>query len=208
MRMTKRRLIRGLAGMIGVAGAAPALAALQPTPRQTQGPFYPRPADLYDDRDNDLVKIEGVVKQAGGEILHLSGQVKDRKGNILRNARVEIWQCDVNGRYLHGRDWSLTRRRDAAFQGYGETRTDDGGMFRFRTIKPVPYPGRTPHIHAKIHHPQSGSVLTTQFYIAGDKGNSRDGLFLRLANSERKSLSMDLQKADNDEWRTRIDVVL
>ncbi len=208
MRLTKRRLLGGISGWLGAISLVPAWGALQPTARQSEGPFYPRPEDMLVDRDNDLVKVAGVVKRAGGEILHLRGQLKNRKGQILAGARVEIWQCDVNGRYLHGADRALTVPRDAAFQGFGTAETDANGMFSFRTIKPVPYPGRTPHIHAKVFHPTSGASLTTQFYIAGEKRNQRDGLFRRLRKAERQSVLMHLERNAADEWQARIDVVL
>lgn len=75
------------------------LAALLPTPPATEGPFYPDP--LPAEQDNDLVKIEGAVRQAGGEILDLTGTLGDASGRPLPGVRVEIWQCDANGVYLH-----------------------------------------------------------------------------------------------------------
>ncbi len=208
MRLSKRKLIGLVSGALGWSGISTAMAALQPTAPQTEGPFYPREQDLFSDRDNDLVKIADKVKQAGGEILHLTGVVKDVSGLVLPGARIEIWQCDANGRYLHGSDWSLTRSRDAAFQGFGATFSDGEGRFSFRTIKPVSYPGRTPHIHAKVFHPESGKVLTTQFYLAGDPRNDRDGLFRRLSEAEQNSVSMRLVSDQQGEWSTELVVVI
>ena len=88
-------------------------------------------------------------------------------GQPSRGAMVEIWQCDAHGIYNHPGD-SGQRRRDAAFQGYGRTKVDDGGRYAFRTIRPVAYPGRTPHIHFKVHAPGVG-MLTTQMYVAGER---------------------------------------
>ncbi len=208
MRLSKRRLLGGISSMLGALGISPAMAALQPTPRQTEGPFYPRPQDMLDDRDNDLVRVADAVSQAGGEILHLMGQLNNIQGKPLVNAVVEIWQCDVNGRYRHGADRSSSQPRDIGFQGYGSTTTDAHGTFQFRTIKPAPYPGRTPHIHAKVHHPANGSVLTTQFYVAGDPRNDRDGLYRRLDDAERQRLSMVLHKNAAGDWQTSIKVVI
>lgn len=165
---------------LGNAGAALALfvPALQGatvrarTPRQSTGPFYP--ATLPLDMDSDLVRVNGKDGIAKGTITHIAGRVSDERGRIISGARVEIWQCNAFGRYHHPRD-----RRDAPvdenFQGYGRSITGDDGLYRFRTIKPVPYPGRTPHIHFAV----SGAGiegLVTQMYVAGEPLNARDGL--------------------------------
>ena len=86
---------------------------------------------------------------------------------------------------------------DEGFQGFGATRSASGGVYRFRTIKPVPYPGRTPHIHVKIRHASFGE-LTTQLFIAGDPGNVRDGLWRWLPSDDRAALEMALQSAPPD----------
>ena len=141
----------------------------------------------FDDIDNDLVKIAGVVRQAGGEIVTLTGRVLDRSGAPVSGARVEIWQCDVNGRYLHTGDRG-GKPRDSAFQGFGHDMTDEQGRYQFRTIKPVAYPGRTPHIHVKV---LTGSTeLTTQFYLDGHPDNPRDVLWRRMSPEQQQAVAM------------------
>lgn len=162
------------------------LAALLPTPRGTEGPFYPK--TLPTDQDNDLVRVEGKVREAGGDILNLAGTVVDRNGAPIPGARIEIWQCDMNGIYLHPSDRRL-ERRDAAFQGFGHAIADDAGKFAFRTIVPVPYSGRTPHIHVKVLKDRR-ELLTTQIYRAGFPQNFSDFLFRRLSPAERVRSSM------------------
>ena len=188
MSLTRRTTLGALAGLI----AAPAQAAV-PTPGQTEGPFYPRPSMRFADIDNDLVKIAGAVRQAGGEIVHLRGRVLSREGVPAVGARVEIWQCDVNGRYMHTGDRGGAPR-DPAFQGFGHDITDDQGGYRFRTIMPVVYPGRAPHIHVKVL--TEGTTLTTQFYIEGDPGNARDGIWRRLSEDERRAVAMEFQPVE------------
>jgi protocatechuate 3,4-dioxygenase beta subunit len=149
------------------------------------------------------------VREAGGEILHLNGRVTDLKAQPVAGAVVEIWQCDANGIYLHPRQ-SGQVRRDAAFQGFGRATTDAEGRFRFRTILPVPYTGRTPHIHAKILRGGT-EVLTTQFYRAGFAQNADDFLFSRMSAAEQKRASMVIQPHAGDgrpQWETDIVVVL
>lgn len=157
------------------------------TPSATEGPYYPTPAMRLADVDNDLVKVAGAAREAAGEVVWLKGRVFQRNGTVAKSVRVEIWQCDAGGRYLHRADRGATPR-DPGFQGFGQTVTDAEGAYRFRTIRPVPYGGRTPHIHVKVFH--DGGVLTTQFYVDGLAENARDGLFMSLGNADRRSVSM------------------
>src|SRR4051812_26575695 len=132
--------------------AAPALFAdqLLRTPPMTEGPFYPDKIPL--DTDNDLIIVGKNTTPALGEITHLTGRVFDINGGPVKNVLVEIWQCDANQVYLHSSDSGpKARQQDKNFQGFGRCTTTDKGEFRFRTIKPVPYPGRpAPHIHFKV----------------------------------------------------------
>jgi protocatechuate 3,4-dioxygenase beta subunit len=169
--LTRRRLLGGLAGSALL--ASPALAALVPTPRQTPGPFYP--PDLPLDSDNDLVRVAGRGNPALGTVTHVAGRVLDLGGRPIAGAEVEIWQCDANGRYLHPADPGR-KPRDDGFQGYGRTLTDTAGGYRFRTIRPVPYPGRTPHIHFGVRAPGL-PPLVTQMYVAGEPLNATDFIF-------------------------------
>jgi protocatechuate 3,4-dioxygenase beta subunit len=140
------------------------------TPRQTEGPFYPDKLPL--DTDNDLLIINDAITPAVGKITHLSGKILDAKGNPVRNAVVEIWQVDSKGAYIHSRS-SNRKKRDENFQGFGRFLTGSSGEYYFRTVKPVGYPGRTPHIHFKIKKGQK-ELLTTQCYVKGEAGNKRD----------------------------------
>lgn len=151
------------------------------TPRQTAGPFYPDLPLL--DKDNDLTQIPGKAGIAAGEITDLSGRVLDAGGNPLDGVRVEIWQCDNNGRYRHSGD-NQAIAMDPNFQGFGHTITDKDGRYHFRTIRPVPYPGRTPHIHAAVFR-QGMRPFVTQIYIADNPHNAEDFLFQRIPVSLR-----------------------
>ncbi len=112
-----------------------------------------------------------------GHVSYVSGHILDPDGRPLSGARVEIWQCDTNGRYHYVRDDRADTPLDDNFQGYGQTITDETGGYRFRTIRPVPYPGRTPHIHFAVSGPGSAR-FTTQMYIAGEPLNERDGVLM------------------------------
>lgn len=78
--------------------------------------------------------------------------------------------------YLHSGDSSEKQdKQDKNFQGFGRFMTSNNGEYYFRTIKPVPYPGRTPHIHFKVKK-GGKELLTTQCYIKGEPLNMRDGI--------------------------------
>ncbi|HJZ89944.1 MAG TPA: protocatechuate 3,4-dioxygenase [Gemmataceae bacterium] len=145
------------------------------TPAQTEGPFYPNKLPL--DTDNDLLIVNDAITPAVGEVTHLTGKILDDKGNPVRNALVEIWQCDAKGVYLHTNDSDRKKdQQDKNFQGFGRFLTGSTGEYYFRTIKPVPYPGRTPHIHFKIKS-RGKELLVTQCYIKGHPGNEKDGIY-------------------------------
>lgn len=205
MNPLRRRLLQ--ASVAGVAlKTLPALAALISTPRQTVGPFYPRQLPL--DHDNDLVRVNGRADAAVGEFTHLSGRVLDVSGRPLTQQRVEIWQCDARGIYHHPGD-GRGAARDPGFQGYGQTLTDDDGVYHFRTIKPVPYPGRTPHIHMQVAR-ESRRLFATQIYIRGHRGNADDFLFGQLdAQEQRRAWAAFEPWAGTDAmWAARFDLVL
>jgi protocatechuate 3,4-dioxygenase beta subunit len=190
-------LLRLLAVAGTLAGLGRTAAAVVPTPPQTAGPFYPPPAQRFADDDWDLVKVVGKVREAGGEVMHLRGRVLDAGGQPVAGALVEIWQCDANGRYLHQGDRGKAER-DPYFQGFGATRTEAEGRYRFRTIRPVPYPGRTPHIHARVVRPD-GSELITQIYLKGHPLNQGDFIFRRLGKGAQEAASIDpVRRADGD----------
>ncbi len=180
---SRRRFVRNFtlgAAALSVPGAF--AEELFRTPAQTEGPFYPDKLPL--DTDNDLLVLNDSITPAVGEITHLTGRVTDITGNPLRNATVEIWQVCGNGVYLHTRD--KREGRDQNFQGYGRFLTDSKGRYYFRTIKPVPYPGRTPHIHVAVS--QKGKrVLTTQCYIKGEALNEKDGIVRSLKNDQERN---------------------
>jgi protocatechuate 3,4-dioxygenase beta subunit len=173
--MSRRRLLQSGLTLGGLALFAPGVFAeqLERTPRLTEGPFYPDRLPL--DTDNDLLIVKSSITPAVGEVTHLTGRVLSASGAPIRDAVVEIWQVDNNGVYLHTAD-SSRRQRDEHFQGFGRCSTSRKGEYRFRTIKPVPYTGRTPHIHVKVKK-GGRELLTTQIFVNGHPQNRTDGVF-------------------------------
>jgi protocatechuate 3,4-dioxygenase beta subunit len=190
----RRRFLKGMA--VGTAAITlpplwtPGVMAdeLTKTPLQTAGPFYPNKLPL--DTDNDLLIINDSIDPAVGKITHLTGKVLDVNGNPIRNALVEIWQVDNNGAYLH--EGSDNRDKwDSNFQGFGRFLTSRKGEYYFRTIKPVSYPGRTPHIHVAVKR-KGRKTFTTQCYIKGHKQNRSDGILQSVRDRKvRDSLIID-----------------
>ena len=173
---------------------------LRPTPSQTEGPFYP--VELPADSDFDLLR-NGRLTYARGKPAWVEGYLLDVDGKPVKGAQVEIWQCDDSGRYHHPRDRG---RADAAFQGFGRVTVDGEGKWRFRTIRPAPYTGRTPHIHLKVRLGRN-ELLTTQLYVEGDPGNPGDSLWRRLDAHGRTALTRPFEP-DGDTLRASYRVVV
>lgn len=150
---------------------------LRPTPTQTEGPYYP--TQVPADADNDLL-VNGSRTFTPQLRALVEGVVTDTAGKPLQGATVEIWQCDQQGHYHHPSDGN---RADPAFQGFGRATVDADGRYSFRTMRPAPYSGRTPHIHVKVKRGNQ-DLLTTQMYVEGDPGNARDGLWRRLRDAD------------------------
>src|SRR5215472_13215212 len=128
----------------------------EPTVRQTEGPFFkPRSPERSDLRE----------RGAGGRQFELTGSVLRRSCRPLRGAVVDLWHADEKGEY-----------DNIGFRYRGHVITGPDGAFRFRTIVPALYPGRTRHYHVKVHGPGS-RLLTTQLYFANEPANLRDVLF-------------------------------
>ena len=156
---------------------------LRRTPSQTEGPFYP--VSLPADSDFDLLR-NGTRQYTRGQPAWVDGQVLDLQGKPVAGALVEIWQCDEAGHYHHPGDGG---RADPSFQGFGRVAAGADGRYRFRTIRPAAYSGRTPHIHVKVKQAQR-ELLTTQLYVQGDAGNERDGIWRRMAAEDRAAVTV------------------
>ena len=212
--MTSPHSIPGRRAFLGTLGAAffttRGLFAEQllETPPQTEGPFYPDHLPL--DTDNDLIVVNDALTPAVGEVTYVSGRILDARGEPIRNALVEIWQCDARGVYLHSGS-NDAAKRDSHFQGFGRFLTGATGEYVFRTIKPVPYPGRTPHIHLAVKL-KGKKELVSQCYIKGHPGNERDGVWKGIRDArQRESVTVDfapLPGSKTGELSARWDVVM
>ena len=201
----RRRLVLAVLGLAAPAWLA---AAGRPLAAMTEGPFYPperwrsRNPVNDSDWDHDLTRVQrgGQVLVARGEHLALQLRVVDTQGRAIDRAEVEIWQCDAMAQYRHPGVAAEPGRYDPGFQGFGAARSAADGTVAFRTIRPVAYPGRTPHIHVRLQHPSFGERIS-QLFLAGDPGNARDFLWRSLDAADRAALALALQPAADGQLR-------
>ncbi len=169
--MNYRRRVIGLLAAVPVASSVPLLprmlhaqtARLKSTPQDALGPFYP--PKWAGKIDADLIAFGNGV-YAGGTPLTINGIVRNTDRAPLVNAQIEIWQTDATGKYRHPDDDGEGPAK-RGFQGFGRTLADAEGRYRFRTIKPVLYSGRPPHVHFRVVA-NGHKELVTQMYFAGD----------------------------------------
>jgi len=210
MNSTRRREFLAHMGLGGLFFVAPGAFAeeLVLTPRQTEGPFYPDKLPL--DTDNDLIVINSAVTPAVGTITWLSGRILNAHGEPLRNCLVEIWQVDSAGSYLHSKSANYAKR-DTNFQGFGRFLTGSSGEYVFRTVKPVRYPGRCPHIHFALKM-TGRENFTTQCYIKGEPSNASDGVFKNIRDPKaREAVQVPFVPVESSrigELSARFDIVL
>jgi len=187
--MQRRNLLKLAVTAVSGLISRPLLAKLNPTPAQTEGPFYPEKSQP--DTDVDLTQIKGHKARATGRVVQINGTVTDTKGQPLTNAQVEIWQANHYGRYAHSRDGNPAQL-DEHFQGWGIATTNANGEYRFTTIIPGAYPAsrnwvRPPHIHYKISHAKYRS-LTTQMYFPEEPLNDKDLILNGLSPREQRKV--------------------
>ena len=150
-----------------------------PTVRQSEGPYF---------KPSSPERADFVESNTKARLVELSGQVLTRSCRPVPRALMELWHADERGEY------------DAAgFRYRGHLFTDGEGRYRFRTILPALYTGRTRHYHVKVQAPQQ-RVLTTQLYFPDEPTNRRDGVF-------RRELVMRMAEA-GDALSARFDFVL
>jgi protocatechuate 3,4-dioxygenase beta subunit len=184
MLVTRRHLVVGVAAVASVSAAK--AQKFVATSAQDLGPFYPiiHPAD----HDADLTRVKGRAGAAMGQPINVIGRVVDLHGNPIREAQVELWQCNAAGRYDHPGDSANPAALDPNFQGFARLATDRDGQFKFRSIKPkdydTPIGRRTPHIHYDIRGHRER--LVTQMYFPGEPLNDID--FLLKNASPRESV--------------------
>jgi protocatechuate 3,4-dioxygenase beta subunit len=116
------------------------------TAEETEGPFY-----------FEVDRVRSDIREGrDGATLRLGVRVRDAAAGCdpIQNAVVDVWHCDATGSYSEPGETFLR----------GLQVTNKDGIVEFTTVYPGWYPGRTVHIHAKVHLDKQ-TVLTTQFYF-------------------------------------------
>ncbi len=196
--LERRRFLKSLA-LISAGFTVPSYLAeaLTQTPQCTQGPYYPRFANLPLDDDNDLALFDPNMTLATGIVTYVSGRVLDSSGNPIKNALVEIWHCDDDGNYIYSASAPRNPNADPKFAGFGQFLTASSGGYLFRTIKAGLYQGRTRHFHLGVTLPGQLTRFTTQLFwdeIAVDHNgnpwpvqNSNDMVLQGIQNPEQRA---------------------
>jgi protocatechuate 3,4-dioxygenase beta subunit len=192
MKSSRRRMLQGALALSGLGLAYPDFTFAQsvaptpecrdgdePTIRQGDGPFF---------KPNSPQRLDLVEANTKGRLVELGGLVLTRACRPVERALLELWHCDEFGEY-----------DNKSFRYRGHLFTDSEGRYRFRTILPAVYTGRTRHYHVRVQAP-GRPLVSTQLYFPNEPGNARDFLF-------RRELLMRMAEA-GDGLAARFDFVL
>jgi protocatechuate 3,4-dioxygenase beta subunit len=212
MKKAKRRLFlqaAGSSGLLGVFGNRVAFGHDRlNTPSQTKGPFYPIPEiEKQQHFDFDLTRKNEDSPSALGEMISIAGSVISHSERPLGGSIVEVWQACETGRYNHPQDKN-DRPMDVNFQYWGRVVTGEDAKFRFKTILPGKYPGRTPHIHFRIIAKDLPELVTQLYFAHHEELNRKDNLYMSLNIGQRDAVTTTLEKTTIDAKKNVGDTIL
>lgn len=154
------------------------------------GPFY---------RPGSPVRNNLTIKGEAGNIISLSGVIRHNDCKTpYKNAKIELWHCDSEGKYDN---------TSTAFRYRGTTYADEKGHYAFTTILPVPYEAgggltRPAHFHLMITA-KGYQPLVTQLYFSGDSHIGKDPY---ASSASAKSRVLTVQKLPNGTNKVVYDV--
>jgi len=137
--------------------------ALTIAPQVTQGPYYPTPATMPLEKDNDLLYLNDNLTRAVGKITYLTGRVLTSSGSPISGALIELWHADNGGKYVYQKN-DPGSTYDTNFQGFGQFLTGASGAYKFRTIKAGLYNGRVRHYHLAVTIPGQLTRYCSQLF--------------------------------------------
>jgi len=203
-KINRRQFIRNSI-LLNILGFVPRLISaktrLNITPSEIAGPFYPLIAQK--DKDFDLTRIEGHQNSAIGQVIYITGRIKDSLGNPIEDALIDIWQANAAGRYRSRKD-SNGAKLDPDFQGWAMILSGKNGAFKFKTILPGAYPAqpgwlRPPHIHFIVSKSRYHK-LTTQMYFEDQELNQVDLLLKQKTTGQQKLMIAKKSLSKNNEY--------
>ena len=170
------------------------------TPSQTVGPFYAyglTPNGQYDWVDTFTNNL--LTPDVSGDRIRIVGQVFDGDGATVRDAVLEIWQADAQGRFADPQDKRALP--NSAFKGFGRSGTDAEGRFSFETIKPgiVPDPDgkpQAPHIVLAVYARGLLLHLYTRIYFDDEAAKNATDPVLALVPQDRRSTLIAKREPD------------
>ena len=143
--------------------------------------------------DNDLIRNYAKDGDPVGERIIVHGRVLDENARPVPGALLEFWQANAGGKYRHVND-RYVAAEDPNFLGCGRCLTDEDGWYRFRTIKPGPYPWRNriddwrpAHIHFSVFGHAFVQRLITQMYFEGDPLLRLDAIYNSIPDAEARA---------------------
>ena len=143
-------------------------------------------------------------KGVAGERVAIEGRVIDGDGKPVNDAAVEIWPANSQGKYASPED-PQGKPVEPGFRGYGRSLTDDGGNFRFRTIKPGRAPGpdgklQAPHLSVTVFMRGLLKHLATRIYFPDEPANTEDPILKLVPVPRRATLIARRQGKSGLEW--------
>ncbi len=208
--LSRRQFAQAALATAGLFIALPARAqdrqpSLGTTAESPMGPFYP--LDPPAENDADLTRLAGRRNRARGTVIELTGRVRDVRGNPIRGARMELWQANAAGRYMHALD-PATAPLDPDFQSYARLTTGADGSYRIVTIKPGGYDSpighRPPHLHFDLRG-RTHRTIAQMYFAEEAEANARDALYSALGSDAASSVAAR-DPADGSKYRW--DIVL
>ncbi|MDP7548157.1 MAG: protocatechuate 3,4-dioxygenase subunit alpha [Alphaproteobacteria bacterium] len=178
------------------------------TPSQTVGPYFAyglTPEQYgYDYKQlagNDLDEGKG-----DGERITIRGQVFDGNGETIRDAVLELWQADSQGRYAHPGD---PRGSNTSFRGFGRvgTGTLAEHYFEFHTIKPgATGDGQAPHITVVLFMRGLLNHAYTRIYFSDEAAANGGDPALALVDATRRDTLIARRQEGADGVVYRFDI--
>ncbi|HKP13817.1 MAG TPA: intradiol ring-cleavage dioxygenase [Blastocatellia bacterium] len=142
-----------------------------------------------------------------GEPLEVSGVIYRADGRTpAPGVILYVYHTDAGGHYSPAPDQTGTARRHGHLRGW--MRTNPRGEYRFRSIRPAPYPNRDipAHIHPIIKEPDKNEYYLDEYWFDDDPLITADK---RAKMEKRGGLGIiHLSKNDKGVWVGRRDIVL